>query len=48
MTKHQNCSCLKTKKVRTVWDVEQEKWYFNCGCYDGFNKVLTRQRIGVN
>jgi hypothetical protein len=32
MTKRQKLQLFEDKKVRTVWDVEQEKWYFNCGC----------------
>jgi hypothetical protein len=29
MTKRQELQLFEDKKVRTVWDVEQEKWYFS-------------------
>ncbi|RTY91090.1 hypothetical protein EKM01_08605 [Flavobacterium sp. RSP46] len=29
MTKHQALQLFKEKKVRTLWDSEQEKWYFS-------------------
>ena len=29
MTKHQALQLFEDKKVRTLWDVEQEKWYFS-------------------
>ena len=29
MTKHQALQLFEDKKVRTVWDTEQEKWYFS-------------------
>ena len=28
MTKKQEIQLFETKKVRTVWDSEQEKWFF--------------------
>ena len=29
MTKKQTIQLFEEKKVRTVWDDEQEKWYFS-------------------
>lgn len=29
MTKHQTLKLFEEKKVRTLWDAEQEKWYFS-------------------
>ena len=29
MTKHQSLQLFEEKKVRTLWDAEQEKWYFS-------------------
>ena len=29
MTKEQTIQLFEEKKVRTVWDDEQEKWYFS-------------------
>ena len=29
MTKHQSLQLFDEKKVRTLWDAEQEKWYFS-------------------
>ena len=29
MTKRQELQLFEDKKVRTVWDAEQEKWYFS-------------------
>lgn len=29
MTKHQALQLFEEKKVRTLWDTEQEKWYFS-------------------
>lgn len=29
MTKHQALQLFEDKKVRAVWDTEQEKWYFS-------------------
>ena len=28
MTKKESLQLFETKKVRTIWDEEQEKWYF--------------------
>ena len=28
MTKKESLQLFETKKVRTIWDDEQEKWYF--------------------
>ena len=29
MTKHQALRLFEERKVRTIWDAEQEKWYFS-------------------
>ena len=29
MTKHEISKLFEDKKIRTVWDDEQEKWYFS-------------------
>ncbi len=29
MTKHQALQLFEERKVRTLWDAEQEKWYFS-------------------
>ena len=29
MTKKQSLQIFEDKKVRTIWDSEQEKWYFS-------------------
>ncbi len=29
MTKHEAMKLFEDRKIRTVWDDEQEKWYFS-------------------
>ena len=29
MTQHNTIKLLKLKKVRTIWDDKEEKWYFS-------------------
>ncbi len=41
MTKKQTIQLFETKKVRTVWDDEQEKWYF---CVVDVVEVLTESK----
>lgn len=40
MTKQESIKLFEAKKVRTVWDDEQEKWYFSVVDVVG---VLTEQ-----
>ena len=41
MTKRQAIQLFEEKKVRTVWDDEQEKWYF---CVADVVEVLTESK----
>ena len=40
MTKKQAIQLFEERKVRTVWDDEQEKWYFSIVDVCGVLKVL--------
>ena len=48
MTKKQTIQLFEEKKVRTVWDDEQEKWYFSivdvCGVLTDSKDALTARK----
>ena len=48
MTKKQEIQLFEAKKVRTVWDDEQEKWYFSivdvCGVLTESKDALTARK----
>ena len=48
MTKKQAIQLFEEKKVRTVWDDEQEKWYFSivdvCGVLTDSKDALTARK----
>ncbi len=48
MTKKQSIQLFEERKVRTVWDSEQEKWYFSivdvCGVLTDSKDALTARK----
>ena len=46
MTQKQTLQIFEDRKIRTVWDSEQEKWYFSI--VDVIEVILLRENIGTS
>ena len=48
MTKRESLQLFEQRKVRTVWDDNEEKWYFSivdvCAVLTGSNDLLTARK----